>query len=442
MVAISAVGLAAGSAGSPGASAANRQAPGWVQQAAIEPAVPVSTLSSVSCASATWCTAVGLSPAGPLVEAWNGEDWRTQLLPSGVSYQSLSGVSCRSPTSCTAVGSQSSGGSLAPLALHWNGASWIVEPAPTPAGATSSALQAVACASSTACTAVGYVDSEGTELTLAEACNGARWSIEPTPRPLGSIPVSLDAVACSSATACTAVGPLQVVERWTGRAWLVETTPSLDATHATFEAVSCPAIHTCVVVGHEINPARREAPLAEVWNGTTWKLDTTPTPAGASRALLSGVSCTSPSTCTAVGDFMNSAKELLTLSEHWNGTSWAAQATPNPPAPANHLRLFSVSCIRGALCDAVGSYLDALDHSEALAAAWAGPAWKLQAPTNGEQTTDSALNSGSARPIPVASLSEASSLRPTSARAWSRNGTARSGPCCRRHRSPTPRRAR
>ncbi|MEA2314573.1 MAG: hypothetical protein QOI03_1265, partial [Solirubrobacteraceae bacterium] len=47
-------------------------------------------------------------------------------------------------------------------------------------------------------------------------------------------------------------------------------------------------------------------------------------------SVLSGVSCTTASACTAVGYYVNSAGTRLTLAERWNGTSWATQTTPNP----------------------------------------------------------------------------------------------------------------
>ena len=69
-------------------------------------------------------------------------------------------------------------------------------------------------------------------------------------------------------------------------------------------------------------------PLAESWNGTTWTL--VPTPALANTgAGLNGVSCTSPSSCMAVGEFTGIGNEM-TLAEAWNGTSWSVVKTPRP----------------------------------------------------------------------------------------------------------------
>ncbi len=55
-----------------------------------------------------------------------------------------------------------------------------------------------------------------------------------------------------------------------------------------------------------------------------------PTPALANTgAGLNGVSCTSPSSCMAVGEFTGIGNEM-TLAEAWNGTSWSVVKTPRP----------------------------------------------------------------------------------------------------------------
>jgi hypothetical protein len=58
--------------------------------------------------------------------------------------------------------------------------------------------------------------------------------------------------------------------------------------------------------------------LAEVWDGTSWSIDPIP-PSPPSLAgiggLLDGVSCTSATSCTAVGSWPNSGEGELTLAE-------------------------------------------------------------------------------------------------------------------------------
>jgi hypothetical protein len=67
----------------------------------------------------------------------------------------------------------------------------------------------ISCISATVCTAVGYyiagTGPGGEDLTLAEAWNGKKWALEPTPN-TSAQENSLSGVWCTSATACAAVG--------------------------------------------------------------------------------------------------------------------------------------------------------------------------------------------------------------------------------------------
>jgi hypothetical protein len=91
---------------------------------------------------------------------------------------------------------------------RWNGTSWSIQPTPNPSSPGGGTLNWVACPSQRDCTAVGAAaDRTGNpSATLAERWNGTRWSIQPTPNPAGVQGVRLEGVACTSPSACTAVG--------------------------------------------------------------------------------------------------------------------------------------------------------------------------------------------------------------------------------------------
>ena len=110
-------------------------------------------LGRISCVSATHCVAVGFfDKGGPanqfaLADTWNGSSWTPSQPPApGGASTSLSGVSCKSATACVAVGAytkNASGGLGAPLAETWNGRKWTearppVPPAPSSAASTRS----------------------------------------------------------------------------------------------------------------------------------------------------------------------------------------------------------------------------------------------------------------------------------------------------------------
>jgi hypothetical protein len=250
--------------------------------------------------------------------------------PIGAQPDQLAAVSCTSATACTAVGSY---GGLT-VAEAWNGTKWSVEPTANPAGSKSSSLAGVSCTSATACTAVGSYDTgANTEVTLAEAWNGTKWSVEPTANPTRSHRSSLSAVSCTSATACTAVGSYDtsdgtfatLAEAWNGTKWSVEATPNPQPSKGahisvlSLSGISCTSAAACTAVGGFDNNVGNEWTLAEAWNGKTWAIEPTPTPSRAQYSDLMGVSCTSGMVCTAVGDYYNSGDIEVTLAEAWNG---------------------------------------------------------------------------------------------------------------------------
>ena len=134
--------------------------------------------------------------------------------------------------------------------------------------------------------------------------------------------------------------------------------------------MSCTAAKACTAIGGYTNAAYKQLTLAERWNGTSWKIQPTPNPVGASSSLFD-VSCTAANACTATGDYTNGASNDLTLAERWNGTSWKIQSTPNPVG-ASVSNLYGVSCTAAAACTAVGDHINAAGKELTLAERWSG----------------------------------------------------------------------
>ena len=361
----------------------------WAIEPAAKPAgASRSYLNGVSCLSATACTAVGSYQSGklthvPLAEVWNGSAWSIRAIPGPAAPRSsLAGVACRSASVCVAVGSQTSRYQApTPLAEAWNGASWSIETTPAPATFPQNSLSAVACPAATDCFAVGSSGVGAGSGALTEHWNGSSWSIQRTPV-TGGFQNYLGGLACTSATACTAVGGMftrhgghALAERWNGTTWSVQRIPSEPHPSNSFLlAVSCASPGSCVAVGdaqHE--PAA--VPMAEVWNGTSWSIRT-PIADGPGDSGLDAVSCTSPSSCIAVG-FGNNSTTEVPIAERWNGTSWSAQPVP---VPAGLFRGFltGVSCAAAGGCIAVGNYEDSSGNGFPLAESWDGTAWSVQ----------------------------------------------------------------
>jgi len=309
--------------------------------------------------------------------------------PQGTALQSeLYGASCTSASACTAVGDYvTNTGASKTLAERWNGTAWTLQSTPNPSGA--SYLNGVSCTSASACTAVGwYVTSTNATLTLAENWNGTTWTLQSTPNPSGAAHSFLQDVACTSASACTATGyyatsagvDQALAESWNGTTWTLQSTPTPSgATSSALSGVSCTSASACTATGYYATSAGVYQTLAETWNGTTWTLQSTPTPSGATSSALSGVSCTSASACTSVGWYGVSPGAYETLAETWNGTTWAIQSTPNRTA-ATSSYLFGVSCTSASACTATG--YDLSPSYKALAERWNGTTWTLQSTPN------------------------------------------------------------
>jgi hypothetical protein len=119
-------------------------------------------------------------------------------------------------------------------------------------------------------------------------------------------------------------------EQWNGTGWKVRQSPNpKGANFAGLDSVWCSGPEVCMATG---GGARGEGEsgftVAEAWNGTSWSILPSPSPGSFSDELL-GVSCTSSSSCLAVGDDQGIGN-LVTLSEAWNGTSWSVVKTPRP----------------------------------------------------------------------------------------------------------------
>lgn len=166
--------------------------------------------------------------------------------------------------------------------------------------------------------------------------------------------------------------------------WGLESTAEpAGSTSAEFNSVSCTSSSSCAAVGSYTNGAGTVVTLGKVKSGGVWSLTTTPNPAGWS--ILTDVSCTASNACTAVGYGGTSG---TTLAERWNGSTWTIQSTPNVAGATNVLT--GVSCTASNSCDAVG-YSSAAGATSALAEHWNGASWSIISIPNAPGYTKSYL---------------------------------------------------
>jgi hypothetical protein len=348
---LGAIGLQVGPAGA---------ATTWTRHTTPNPAGSTQIyLNAVSCTAATECTAVGdwynvaTAATSPLAERWNGTAWKIQTThqPTGSTYAILQGVSCKSATECIAVGFSSTAAGGFPLAEMWNGISWKIQTTPHAKNVTNSQLTSVSCTSTTACTAVGY--SAG--LVLAETWNGTAWSLQTIPTPTTG---TLAGVSCVS-NVCAAVGYSSSLDESfsevrVGGVWKIKPIPIPAIGASDLFGVSCTSSTSCTAVGSFLNIGFVTTTLVEVWNGTVWSVQPSANDAAQLVNKLTGVSCRSANACTAVGYTQTG---YTTLAEAWNGTTWKLQTTAALPAGSRYPSLSGVSCTTASTCTAVGSFL-------------------------------------------------------------------------------------
>jgi hypothetical protein len=201
------------------------------------------------------------------------------------------------------------------------------------------------------------------------------WSIVTSPNVPGAQFNVLSNVSCSGPTNCMAVGwsavngaspELTLTEHWNGSTWAVVSSPNVNAsTNNVLNDVACPSANACVAVGYSFN-GTNQLTLTEWWNGTTWAVVPSPNPSP-THNLLAGVACTSVTNCVAVGSTGNGPAQ--TLVESWNGSAWSV--VPSPNGPGNNF-MGSVSCPLPTSCMALGS-----DAGGPLFESWNGSAWSI-----------------------------------------------------------------
>jgi hypothetical protein len=304
--------------------------------------------------------------------------WSMQYVPSSYS-STLAGISCAATESCIAVGEQfipfGEGGATGvsyPFAAGWDGSEWATQSVPMPheyGEGYSGSLMDVSCTAADACTAVGYW-AEGATRPFAERWDGSEWTIQPVPEPSVGYGI-LYGVSCASSSSCVAVGrtlaevtegtyrPRGFSEIWDGAEWSIASIPHpTEAETSELDDVSCPSSTDCVSVGYSNQSFGVEArTLVEHWNGSEWAIQASPDVAGMQDKLKS-VSCSSSSNCVAVGWTLpeevekgKGAETYRGLAELWNGSEWTVASSEEQLAGT---QLHGVSCLGATYCLAVG----------------------------------------------------------------------------------------
>jgi photosystem II stability/assembly factor-like uncharacterized protein len=315
----------------------------WTSEA---PKKTFGILSGIFCTSVHHCVAVGyfessdrLDGGGVFVTSDGGTAWTTTVVSPG-----LFGVTCALGSKCVSVGYSidydTSTTTPAILASADGGLKWRGRTAPT----GTMTLNAVACASSTTCTALGTGTQSSNQFVVdASSDGGSKWTSGTVPPPIEDI----TGLACWSSSDCLAVGStenaLQPVDTEGvaittsnyGTSWAVGATP---AGLSKISAVTCVSAADCIAVG----TSGQSSPGIDTSSdgGTSW---TPATISGdtADMSALSGVACSGSNACMAYGF------DMLLLSTD-AGQTWAPASLPD------NIEIDDVACPASSFCLGVG----------------------------------------------------------------------------------------
>ena len=326
-------------------------------------------LLAAGLAAATTSAAAGAGAAQAATPA-AGPAWSIQAVPPLDTTSTISrflDVSCPTASFCVAVGmSIGTDGTQRPMAQTWNGQGWhLTAPPARPANTLSSWLDFVSCVSPAHCQAIGHrgpsADHTVKQGLIAETWNGSHWRMVPVPRTPAS---NLSGMSCATATMCFVVGShfmttgrTQAISlRWDGTRWS-PVQPQRPRPSTDLEGVSCPGPQDCyaagTATGKGANP--QDHPLIEHWNGTRWSTQTIASPPRGTR--LSDVSCPTATVCTAVGSAGGDNSRLLVAD--LSGGTWTTSTVPSPAQAIPGTVSFSdVSCSAPRVCSAVLFFLN------------------------------------------------------------------------------------
>jgi hypothetical protein len=133
------------------------------------------------------------------------------------------------------------------------------------------------------------------------------------------------------------------------------------------------------------------------YDGGNWSVVSSPN-AGSGWNVLDGVAALAPNNVWAVGYYtaqFNSTRPALTLIEHWDGTSWKIVSSPNvgPNSQYQSNQLYGITAISANDIWAYGSYFasDGSEQQSTLVEHWNGISWTIvpsPSPVNGTFRAD------------------------------------------------------
>lgn len=260
--------------------------------------------------------------------------------------------------------------------------------------AQSTELFTTACVAAGSCTAGGDFGGAGRPLEPMVATQShGRWSRgAPLLLPANAAAqpyAQVSGLACHSAGNCVAVGDYQygrsgslqafIAIESRGR-WARAFTPRLPANAGSpssdqLEAVACTSTGSCEAMGTYQDSAGNAQTMAVAkppsgpWGQAT-EIASPPNAAANPDALMTGIDCTAPGSCVAVGNYSVTATQFAAMGAVEVRGAWrrATQiALPRDAIPGTFTAITSISCPTASQCLGVGQYPVSATQSRAMA---------------------------------------------------------------------------
>ncbi len=369
----------------------------------------VTSLSQITCPSATNCVAIGTTATGAVVltdtiSALGVDSWSAATIPANIT--GLTSLVCPSSgTGCVAIGTTSSPTSGTPIMIS-GGFGSVGVPAVWSApsstnGFTLTSLSSLACPSNSNCVAAGIgkigAGANGPIVIAGTASTGlgstpVAWTADAFPP--GTTVASLNGLNCASSADCFVFGtgtkgagtvPLLMYAAPTASATFAnDTLPTVSGNPVTsLSQMACPSPTVCVLIGATASaPAiLAAASVTSPTTADTWTSATVPSVGSGTLSQLSQLVCWSVTSCGITGSGTNASSQpsAFLLASSGGTTTWNSVSLPTAN-PAFYLN--DIDCTTSGspiYCSAVGS--SATGAVELASSTGPGGTWSDQTPS-------------------------------------------------------------
>jgi len=362
---------------------------------ATTPTDPAGEFFAVSCVGSSYCLAVGTAAA-----SWNGQYWKLlskPAAPRGTIQEFMNAVSCPEVNDCVVGGTFETSSARLTLAENWNGSKWSAMSVGTTRNAE---IDAVSCPTSEWCMATGATYRGSAFQALAgtwSGTHGTGWTVTTIPN-MSTTASSIGQLSCASSTVC--VGMASTPEVWNGHSWSALSTSPYEVNDVSCLPGDTPS--TCTYLGTYGSGSSFYSDTLQN-NGSSWNSVGS---ASGNVALISdpaAYSCASATACFTVGQrSLHTTAATLTFTELWNGDNWTnvPSVSPNPPHKEllHYDALFGVTCVTPSNCTAVGRANDDLLAENWNGTKWVVGVWSARGSSNPGQSTTPTSSTTTTKP--------------------------------------------